>query len=59
MTLARPVASAQIQGHLNAHWDRHRLIAAGRIAAPLQMGALTEPPLAALPLTQSADSVQV
>jgi heme/copper-type cytochrome/quinol oxidase subunit 3 len=25
----------QIQGHLNSHWDRHRLIASGRVPEPL------------------------
>jgi hypothetical protein len=29
----------QVQGHLNAHWDRHRLIASGRIG-PLVMRAI-------------------
>jgi hypothetical protein len=25
----------QVQGHLNAHWDRHRMIASGRIGPPV------------------------
>ncbi len=31
----------QIQGHLNAHWDRHRLIAAGRLQAAGAAGRLS------------------
>jgi len=30
----------QVQGHLNAHWDRHRMIASGRIPGPVLAGAL-------------------
>jgi len=46
----------QIQGHLNAHWDRHRLIASGRIPAPMQGGVpLVGPPPAVMPETARID----
>lgn len=34
----------QVQGHLNAHWDRHRMIASGRIPGPAYTPALAPAP---------------
>ncbi len=33
----------QVQGHLNAHWDRHRLIASGRLAGSAPPSTLAAP----------------